>query len=74
MNVSGNHGVSSPQWIRSSVCDSSACIEVSFSPDDVLIRDSKDPAGPLLRFDLDEWQAFRLGLLAGDFDAPGRRA
>jgi hypothetical protein len=70
MNVSGNHGAPSSIWLRSSRCDSHACIEVSFTPSDVLIRDSKDPQGPTLRFDRDERQAFRLGLLAGDFDAP----
>jgi hypothetical protein len=61
----------SSNWLRSSACDSSACIEVSFTPsEDVLIRDSKDPQGPMLRFDLEEWRAFRQGILAGDFETP----
>ncbi|MGP3998568.1 DUF397 domain-containing protein [Streptomyces sp. 8N706] len=38
-------------------------------PGTVAVRDSKAPAGPILRFAPAEWRAFRAGLVGGDFDA-----
>jgi hypothetical protein len=34
----------------------------------VLVRDSKDPAGPILSFSRGEWTAFLHGATAGEFD------
>ncbi len=34
----------------------------------VLVRDSKDPAGPILTFTRGEWTAFLRGAAAGEFD------
>jgi hypothetical protein len=34
----------------------------------VLIKDTKDPDGPQLRFDAAEWRAFVSGIRAGEFD------
>jgi hypothetical protein len=34
----------------------------------VLVRDSKDPAGPILSFPRGEWTAFLHGAAAGEFD------
>jgi hypothetical protein len=36
----------------------------------VLLRDSKDPAGPVLRFTAAEWRVFLRGVLAGEFALP----
>lgn len=58
-------------WRRSSSCEGGACILVAHDDDEVLMRDSKDPDGPTLRFTRAEWEAFRLGVLDGDF-APDR--
>ncbi|MCK2222019.1 DUF397 domain-containing protein (plasmid) [Actinomadura sp. ATCC 31491] len=33
-----------------------------------LVRDSKDPDGPVLAFTPEEWDAFRQGLKDGEFD------
>jgi hypothetical protein len=33
-----------------------------------VVRDSKDPDGPKLYFTPAEWEAFRLGVLDGEFD------
>lgn len=33
-----------------------------------LVRDSKDPDGPVLSFTPDEWRAFTQGLKDGEFD------
>ncbi|NUT37166.1 MAG: DUF397 domain-containing protein [Hamadaea sp.] len=54
-------------WRRSQRCDSNSCVEVAFLDDHVLVRDSKDPQGPVLRFTAEEWTAFAAGLQAGDF-------
>ena len=34
----------------------------------VLLRDSKDPAGPVLRFTATEWRVFLRGVYAGEFE------
>ncbi|NUT37165.1 MAG: DUF397 domain-containing protein [Hamadaea sp.] len=54
-------------WKRSQRCDSNACVEVAALDEHVLIRDSKDPDGPVLRFTRAEWEAFAGGLVDGDF-------
>ncbi|ONK13720.1 DUF397 domain-containing protein [Streptomyces sp. MP131-18] len=47
-------------WIKSSYSGGNgACLEVRFPARDVLaVRDSKDPAGPLLGFPAGSWSAF----------------
>jgi hypothetical protein len=44
------------------------CVEVGFVTAEVLLRDSKDPDGPVLRFTPDEWKAFVAGVKASEFD------
>jgi hypothetical protein len=39
-------------------------------PDVVLVRNSKDPNGPVLRFTRAEWEAFVGGVEDGDFHLP----
>jgi Domain of unknown function (DUF397) len=36
------------------------------------LRNSRDPAGPVLRFTPDEWHAFLGGAQLGEFDSFGR--
>jgi hypothetical protein len=45
-----------------------ACVEVGFEMSAVLMRDSKDQDGPVLRFTVEEWKAFVAGVKAGEFD------
>lgn len=52
---------------------SGQCVAVAILADGrVLVRDSKDPDGPVLRFSRDEWVAFvgddEGGVKAGEFD------
>jgi hypothetical protein len=54
-------------WERSYACTEANCVEISLAIE-VLVRDSKDPEGPVLRFTSDEWQAFLEGVTAGQFD------
>jgi hypothetical protein len=47
----------------------SNCVEVGVDPcGPVLVRDSKDPQGPVLTFTAAEWAAFKAGVAAGEFD------
>ncbi|WP_083972645.1 DUF397 domain-containing protein [Actinoplanes awajinensis] len=50
-----------PAWRKSSYSvANSACVEVAFSDDRdvVLVRDSKNPAGPVLAYGADVWRSF----------------
>jgi hypothetical protein len=61
---------SAPYWIKSSLSFSNSnCVEVASLPaDEIGVRDSKDPEGPVLRFTPDEWRAFLGGARNGEFD------
>jgi Domain of unknown function (DUF397) len=43
------------------------CVEVAFVVAEVVVRDSKDPAGPTLTFTPEEWAAFLVGVNQGEF-------
>jgi Domain of unknown function (DUF397) len=65
--VSGsNSGV---MWRKSSWCNAyGTCVEVAELPGgQVGMRDGKDPAGPVLRFDPAQWQGFVAAIRAGTF-------
>lgn len=56
---------------RSTFCHTGGCVEVAAHPEgDILIRDAKnsDPGAPVLHFTKIEWDAFLLGVHAGEFD------
>jgi Domain of unknown function (DUF397) len=54
-------------WRRSARCESGSCAEVKRDGDGVLIRSSLAPEA-MIRLTDDEWQVFRAGVAAGDFD------
>ena len=61
VEVSWVHAAASP--------DGAQCVEAGRCPHgDWLVRDSKDPAGPVLKFTEAEWDAFLKGARAGEFD------
>lgn len=53
-------------WIKG--CESAHCVEAVQVGQDWLVRDSKDPLGPVLRFTADEWEAFTDAVKDGTFD------
>lgn len=61
-------GRSSIEWRKSDASVSGDCVEVAFAGQAVLVRNSKDPAGPVLSFTHSEWKAFLLGARNGNFD------
>ncbi|MFI7630321.1 DUF397 domain-containing protein [Microbispora rosea] len=57
-----------PAWRKSARSGNEGCVEVADLPDGgALVRDSKDPAGPQLRFNKREWDAFIAGVKDGEF-------
>jgi hypothetical protein len=59
----------SSDWLRSSYCDTSACVEVAMGAEGIGIRDGKRPDGPVLSFSHAEWEAFVSGIRNGAFEA-----
>ena len=56
-------------WRKSSRSGAAGhCVEVAFLENATVVRDSKDPQGPLLAFTGPEWDAFVGGAKDGDFD------
>jgi len=57
-------------WYKSSLCPNAAtCVEVAALPGGgSAMRDGKDPAGPLLSFDADQWTGFLAAARAGQFN------
>ena len=56
-----------PAWRRSSRCGTTTCVEVAKVGDQYLVRDSKNPDAAALSFTPQEWDAFVLGVSAGEF-------
>lgn len=44
------------------------CVEIAQGADWTAVRDSKNPAGPVLLFTEGEWDAFLAGVKDGEFD------
>ena len=61
-------------WIKSSLSYANGnCVEVaSLLGGTIGVRNSRDSAGPVLRFTPEEWRAFLGGVRSGDFDSFGR--
>ena len=61
---------SGSSWVKSSLSLANGnCVEVASLPDGTVgLRNSRDTAGPVLRFTLDEWHAFLGGAQKGEFD------
>lgn len=54
----------------SSYCAHGGCVAVGLGHDEVLVRSSRVPDGPVLRFTAEEWDAFVAGVRDGEFDRP----
>lgn len=70
MNTTLNLDAASWRKSTYSTGDGGECIEVADGFEGVMpVRDSKDPAGPVLVFPAAAWQSFVAGVRAGDFPA-----
>jgi hypothetical protein len=68
--VSDNQAHGDSFWVKSTLSFANGdCVEVASLPDGCIgVRDSKDAAGPVLRFTSSEWHAFIGGVHNGEFD------
>jgi hypothetical protein len=57
-------------WHKSAASESGGCVEVAFVDSSVLVRNSRNPFGPVLTFTPKEWIAFITGSRNGEFDLP----
>jgi hypothetical protein len=57
-------------WRKSTFSQTDECVEVRHRGGMILVRDSKNPRGPLLQFTDREWKAFIQGAHVGEFDLP----
>jgi hypothetical protein len=55
-------------WLTAQSCNGGACVRVAPSGKAVFIGDSKNPAGPILKYTRPEWDAFVVRIKRGDFD------
>ena len=56
-------------WRKASASGANGCIQVAPLPSGgVGVRDSKNPAGPVLLFTSHEWEAFLIGVKEDQFD------
>jgi hypothetical protein len=55
-------------WHKSSESINGDCVEVAVLAEDIAVRDSKDPEGPVLRFSPEAWKTFVRGSKDGAFD------
>lgn len=62
--------MASTEWRRSRRCEGGNCLEVAQTDTEIVVRDSKRPSGPLLRFSRPAWTQFVRGVRDGDFDLP----
>ncbi|MBY8855489.1 DUF397 domain-containing protein [Nocardia sp. CA2R105] len=64
------YDLSQAHWFKSSRSkESTACVEIAhLDADTVGVRDSKNPTGPALVFDSQEWDAFNAKVQHGGFD------
>lgn len=61
-----NTDIADTRWVRSSLSKANGnCVEVAGLPGVVAVRDSKDPAGPVLAFDGSTWGKFAARLQRG---------
>jgi hypothetical protein len=58
-------------WLKSTASGSNGdCVEIAFTSDGVLVRNSRDPFGARLSFTQSEWSAFLTGAQRGEFNVP----
>ncbi|GGQ79051.1 DUF397 domain-containing protein [Couchioplanes azureus] len=64
----GRPDFTAARWRKSNVSWDTNCVEVAFADGFIGVRDSKNPAGPVLTFTQGEWTAFLAGVKAEEFE------
>jgi hypothetical protein len=52
-------------WVTSSFCADTACVQVAASVDEVHVRDGKHPHQPHLTFSHSDWEGFLAAIVKG---------
>lgn len=56
------------RWVKAlASVDGNNCVEVAADGEWILVRNSREPTGPVLRFTHAEWTAFHAGIAGGEF-------
>jgi predicted secreted Zn-dependent protease len=63
-----SRGHNSLIWLTALNCDGGACVQVAADQNTILIRNSRQPDGPLIEYTPEEWHEFVSGIKKGDFD------
>ena len=50
------------RWKKSRASVTANCVEVAFINGTILVRDSREPTGPVISISLEEWASFLHGL------------
>jgi hypothetical protein len=66
--ITEDHRDGTLDWRKSSYSGANACVEVARPGGAVLVRDSKDLAGPSLAFSREAWQSFLAEVATGSLD------
>jgi Domain of unknown function (DUF397) len=64
----GHFDLARAVWQRAARDSSEGAVEVAFVDDLIGLRNSAQPAGPVLVFTKPEWEAFVAGAQSGEFD------
>ncbi len=56
------------RWRVARSCESGACVRIAFSQGMIMVGDSKNPAGPTLRYTGAGWKNFITAIKNGGFD------
>jgi len=58
-----------PNWRKAKrSMNNGNCTEVAAAPTVVIVRDSQDPSGPVLRYPVASWRSFLSSARQGNFD------
>jgi hypothetical protein len=68
MNSSDPYGPDELLWRVARNCNGGTCVRVAPSGQMIFLGDSKNPAGPVLRYTRSEWDRFITRIKHGDFD------
>jgi hypothetical protein len=61
-----SHACLEVAFTRSSRCEHAHCVEVGATPEQVFVRDSKDLTVPPIAFSPSAWRSFVAGIKGGD--------
>jgi uncharacterized protein DUF397 len=68
MQSFGVRQAAQPAWRKASLCQSGECVEVAELNGMIVMRDSKDPSGHVLRYTAEEFRSLIRAIKAGEYD------